>query len=167
MEKITETHEQALTEVDELIQKLYVEKYTAMCRTAFSSLNDYGLAETAVQETFLVALRFREKFAASQNPVGWLYKALSYTVKHIKRDRNAALACTLPLDTLGEKEAVHYDYYSVIDDQVKESEDVKLLAEMYLSGYTLKEIAESRGISIGACKMRIKRAKERLRKKLQ
>ena len=82
--KITETYEQALTEVDELIQQLDVEKYTAMCRTAFSSLNDYGLAETAVQETFLVALRFREKFAASKNPVGWLYKALSYIEMFIR-----------------------------------------------------------------------------------
>ncbi len=57
--------------------------------------------------------------------------------------------------------------YNMLDPELKDSEELKLLVEFYYQGYTIKELADQRGISIGACKMRIKRAKEHLRKKLE
>ena len=63
--------EQTIPQEDELIRKLFIEEYQSMCRTAYYTLGDYGLAETAVQETFLVALRFRNKlwnYAPHRNP---------------------------------------------------------------------------------------------------
>ena len=155
------------TQEDDLIHRLFVEEYASMCRTAYYALGDKGLAETAVQETFLVAIRFREKLEASVKPVAWLYKTLSYTIKHIRRDRNLLVLYTVPLDSLPEQETSHYDDCSILDPELKDSEDLKLLVEFYYQGYTIKELADQRGISIGACKMRIKRAKEHLRKKLE
>ena len=160
-------YDQPHTQKDDLIHRLFVEQYAAMCRTAFYALGDNGLAETAVQETFLVAIRFRNKLEASEKPVAWLYKALSYTIKHVKRDRNYLLMHTVPLDSLPEHEASQCDKYSLLDPQIADSEDCMLLMEFYCQGYTVKELAERRGISIGACKMRIKRAKEHIRKKLE
>ncbi len=46
---------------EDLIHRLFVEEYAAMRTCAYCALGDWGLAETAVQETFVVALRFREK----------------------------------------------------------------------------------------------------------
>ena len=155
------------TQEDDLIHRLFVEEYASMCRTAYYALGDKGLAETAVQETFLVAIRFRDKLEACEKPAAWLYKALSYTIKHIRRDRNYLLLHTVPLDALPEQEAAHYDKYSIFDSKLADNEDMKLLIEFYCHGYTIKELAERRGISIGACKMRIKRAKEHIRKQLE
>lgn len=152
---------------DDLIHKLFVEEYQSMCRTAYFALGDYGMAETAVQETFLVALRFREKLAASEKPVGWLYNALKFAIKHIRRDRSSFLTHTLPLDSVPEQDLITIDYYSVISKDIKESEDMKLLEAFYIQGYSIREVADRLGISVGACKMRIKRAKEHLRKKLE
>lgn len=152
---------------DDLIHRLFVEEYASMCRTAYYALGDKGLAETAVQETFLVAIRFRDKLEACEKPAAWLYKALSYTIKHIRRDRNYLLLHTVPLDDHNEQEATHFDEYSILDDELKSSEDMKLLIDVYYMGYSIREIAERMGISVGACKMRIKRAKEKIRKKMK
>lgn len=162
-----EKTDQANQTVKDLIHRLYVKEYVTMFRTAFQVLGDSGLAETAVQETFVVALRFPEKLAACEKPEGWLYKALRYTIKHIQRDRNLLLIHTVPLDDLNEQEAAHFDEYSFLDDELKNSEEMKLLINCYFMGYSIGEIAERMGISVGACKMRIKRAKEKIRKKLK
>lgn len=42
--------------------------------------------------------------------------------------------------------------------------DMQLLERYFCCGMSLKELAEEKKISVGAIKMRIKRAKERLRK---
>ena len=44
---------------------------------------------------------------------------------------------------------------------------MKLIVNVYLNGYSMQEMADRLGISLGACKMRIKRAKERLKEKLK
>lgn len=159
--------EQTTPQEDELIRKLFIEEYQSMCRTAYYTLGDYGLAETAVQETFLVALRFRNKLYSSEKPVGWLYNALKFAIKHVRRDRTSFLTHTLPLDSVPDHDLIANDYYSAMSKDVKESEDMKLLEEFYIQGYSIREIADRLGISVGACKMRIMRAKEHLRKKLE
>ena len=156
-----------LEQEDELIRKLFIEEYESLCRTAYFILGDYSLAETAVQETFLVALRFPEKLHQSEKPVGWIYKTLQYTIKHIQRDRQRVLKWTVSIDTLPEHTIAREDKYSELDDEILKSEDMQLLIEFYQEGYMLKELAEKRGITLGACKMRVKRARERLRKKLE
>lgn len=152
---------------DELIHRLFAEEYESMCRTAYFALGDYGLAETAVQETFVVALRFRAKLAASKKPVGWLYYTLRFSIKHIRRDRAKLLMHNIPLDSVPEQEAESYDSYSILDDEIKDGADMKLLIKVYYQGYSIREVAEKEGISVGACKMRIRRAKDRLRRKLE
>ena len=43
--------------------------------------------------------------------------------------------------------------------------DAKLLIDFYIKQRSLKELAEEQGITVGACKMRLKRAKKRAREK--
>ena len=152
---------------DELIHRLFVEEYAAMRAAALAALGDSGLAESAVQETFVAALRFREKLAASENPVGWLYRALRYTIQHIRRERQLLLLRTVPLDTLSESESAQCDHYDLLEEEIRSSEEMKLLEAFYLQGYSIRELALREGISEGAIKMRLKRAREKLRKKLQ
>ena len=164
---LAEKTNQTVNTENELIHRLFVENYSSMCRTAYFALGDYGLAETAVQETFVIALRFLEKLSSCENPIGWLYKAMNYTIKHIQRDRNQLLIHTVPLDELSEQEATHIDEYSLLDDKLKASDEMKLLIEFYYMGYSIREIAERMGISVGACKMRLKRAREKIRNNME
>lgn len=152
---------------EDLIHRLFVEEYAAMRTCAYCALGDWGLAETAVQETFVVALRFREKLTACEKPAGWLYKALRYTIKHIERDRNLLLMRTVPLDELHRQEPARQDEHSLLDEELKADGDLQLLAKVYCGGYSIREVAQELGISVGACKMRLRRAKDRLRKKLE
>ena len=152
---------------NELVQRLFVEEYSSMCRFANAILGDQGLAETAAQEAFVAALRFHEKLAASENPTGWLYNTLRNVIKHLQRERSKLLIHTVPLDEINEQEAARVDEYSLLDDKLKASKDMKLLVDFYYMGYSIQELADRYEISVGACKMRIKRAKQRIRKELE
>lgn len=55
---------------------------------------------------------------------------------------------------------------NVLYGNVADTEEFKLLAEMAIEGKSHLEMAESRGISVSACKKRVQRAKEILRKKI-
>ena len=46
-------------------------------------------------------------------------------------------------------------------------EELRLLIRFYLEGWSQKELAGELGISLNACKKRIQRAKERLRRALE
>lgn len=115
----------------------------------------------------MAALRFREKLKASEKPAGWLYRALQYSIKHIQRERRALLLHTLPLDTVPEEDTARCDDYDLTEDGLNAGEDMRLLRAFYVQGYSIRELAEREGISVGACKMRMKRARERLREKLK
>ena len=138
-----------------------------MCAAALSFVGDVNMAEVAVQETFLVALRYPEKIFRSENPVGWLYKALFNVSKHIIRDRKKLQARTVSFGDSLEDALSQNDDYSFVDNKIAESEEMKLIVNVYLNGYSMQEMADRLGISLGACKMRIKRAKERLKEKLK
>lgn len=149
---------------DELIHRLFVEEYASLLRAAYYSLGDHGLAEAAVQECFLAAIRYRDKLAACEKPAGWLYRALRFAIKHLQRDRNELLAHTVPLDSVPEEKLARWDSRPVAEEFLTDDKDLQLLKDFYLNGYSIRELAERDGIGVSACKMRIKRAKERLKK---
>ena len=152
---------------EDLIHRLFVAEYASMRAAATAALGDRNLAEVAVQETFVLALRFREKLSVSENPVGWLYRALRNTIRHMERERQAVLLHTLPLDELNEPELARQDRYDLLEDELRQSDELKLLEAFYVQGYSIRELAQREGISTGACKMRLKRAREKRRKKLK
>ena len=54
----------------------------------------------------------------------------------------------------------------ILYENVAGSDEFQLLKEMAVDGRSHLEMAEKRGISVSACKKRVQRAKEYLRKKL-
>ena len=151
----------------ELIKELYLTEYRTMFFYAYNILDDKGLAETAVQEAFLVALQKSEQLAQSDNPAGWVYNALKFVIMRISRDRQHLLMrnvslCSPDVQSLSTNDI--YDFRSINTDSVS---DMDLLVEHYLHGFPIKEIAAKRGITIGGCKMRLKRARDALEKNLK
>lgn len=154
----------------ERIGQLYVEMYEKFKIYARSSLENESLAEEAVQETFHIACQKPEALCDSPNPHGWLFITLKNTIRNIKSNRATAkrVVETYLLDQAKEL-AIHEDSISlkIQYEDVADTEEFKLLCEMAIQGRSHAEMAHDRGISIDACKKRVQRAKEYLKKKLQ
>ena len=151
------------------IEELYHGMFEKMKVYACCSLDNEALAEEAVQETFRIACQKPEQFCKSVNPRGWLIQTLKYTICNIQSSRATAKRIvekylmtqiedfSFSVDSLD----LHILYENVVD-----TEEFKLLAEMAIEGRSHLEMANSRGISVSACKKRVQRAKETLRRKI-
>lgn len=153
--------------VDELIDEIFLLDYKNMELFAYSKLRDHQLAETAVQEAFLLALDKPDKFINSEDPVGWLYEAVRYISLHIFRERQYLLLRTATISDVPETDMEQTDAYSLLPREIRESPEMKLLWEFYVAGYSAKELADKYKIELGACKMRIFRARRKLAKELK
>lgn len=155
------------TEKEELLllESYYRDEAPDMIAFASRVLNNESMAEVAVQETFLIALRGMDKLKTSPNPVGWLYVTLKNVIRHMKRDQQKQLWRVISIDDVPDIPAVDKDLDLWMLMESCDSDDAKLLIEFYVKQRSLKELAEEYGITVGACKMRIKRAKKRAREK--
>ena len=152
-----------------MIENLYLEMFEKMKIYARCSLENEALAEEAVQETFRIACQKPEQLCQSVNPQGWLVQTLKYTISNIQRSRATAQRIvekylTTQFGDLGFSED-SLDL-RVLYENVADTEEFKILVEMAVEGRSHLEMAESRGISVDACKKRVQRAKEALRRKI-
>jgi RNA polymerase sigma-70 factor (ECF subfamily) len=145
----------------EILEKYYRAEYTGMLHFALHLLGDENLAELAVQDTFVTAARKMRELTDSPKPVGWLYNTLKNTVLHIRRERQQMLALHVSLDDTAELTTEMKEADSGLD--LTKNEDLRLLKRMYIDGYSLRDLAKEQNITVAAMKMRLKRAKERLK----
>jgi RNA polymerase sigma factor (sigma-70 family) len=115
-------------------------------------------SEEIVQETFLMAYAKIQILYIHDNAVGWLYITVKNLVKAYFR-KNVEILHNLPL--------VEYDIAENdrnIEDLILFSsitdEQADMLKKYYSDGMTVKDLAQEYGISISACKMRLKRIRE-------
>ena len=148
-----------------VIEQLFRSEYEGMADFAAYLLGSESLAEVAVQETFVCAMEHIDKLLASPNRVGWLYNALKLTIRHIKREQYLLLKRTMQLEDVPEQHLSTADRYSLALHGEEADPELQLLIRFYLYGYTLKELAEEMGLTVGAVKMRISRAKAHVKRK--
>lgn len=158
------------SEQNRKIEELYLEMFEKMMAYARSSLENEAIAEEAVQEAFRVACQKPEQLCQSVNPQGWLVQTLKYTICNIKSNQATAKRIVEKYLTARYKDfSVSEDSIDlhVLYENVADTEAFKLLVEMSIDGRSHLEMAESRGISVDACKKRVQRAKETLQKKIK
>lgn len=150
------------------IEVLYVKQYDMLLTYAMSILKNDALAEEAVQETFRIACQKADVLHKSENKEGWLLNSLKNVISNIERmqfrasrrmEEYAALLARFPERDNG----IDLD---VLYNNIATSEEYILIKELVFEQKGIRELAESRGISIAACKKRIQRAKQMLRKQL-
>ena len=152
------------------IEKLYCEMFEKMMAYACSSLDNEAMAEEAVQETFRIACQKPDQLCESVNPQGWLVQTLKYTIRNMKSNRATAerivekYLLTQIKDFSFSEDRLDL---RVLYENVADTEEFKLLAEMTIEGRSHLEMANSRGISVSACKKRMQRAKEILQGKIE
>jgi len=152
------------------ITELYVEMYDKLMMVARKNEESETLAEEAVQETFIIACQKPEEWMEHPNPRGWLVITLRKVILNSKRKRaNAKRLIEQYLMAQYREAAVSEDRLdlSILYGKTADMEEFKLILEMAVNGRSHKEMAESRGISVNACKKRVQRAKEILQRKLE
>lgn len=158
--------------IDLAFEALFRAEYVGLLRYAGAIFRqrsgdvNISKAEEAVQEMFSLAWRKRDVLFSSEKPVGWLYRALYYTILGILQDERRR-AKTLEL-LQGEYKEGAYDPESpdISLMGIVPSEDFELLKKLYIEGYTYQELAEEADIKKSALAMQVSRIKDKLRAEL-
>lgn len=156
-------------EQNKQIEQLYLEMFGLLEAYARSSLENESLAEEAVQETFRIACMKPDDLLACTSPKGWLVNTLKNVIRNTKRSIVSANKLLITYAALhGNNTAFSEDSVSleINYENVAHLEEFKLLKEMAVDGKSHLEMAQARGISVDACKKRVQRAKELLRRKI-
>lgn len=150
------------------IEALYVKQYDMLLTYAICILKNDTLAEEAVQETFRIACQKADSLFKSESKEGWLIITLKNVILNIKKMQwRADRKITEFSKTLeGFDDGPSDVDLDVLYKDLASTEEYILIKEQVLEQKSIRELAESRGISIAACKKRIQRAKQVLRKRL-
>ena len=157
-------------EQSKLIESLFLEMHGLLKSYALGILRDESLAEEAVQETFQVACIRPEALFESPNPKGWLVNTLKLTLRNMIRSRESSQRLlskylSMQMDTMAfSEDKVSFE---VMYQNISDTEEFKLIKEMAIDGKSHLEMAQARGITVTACKKRVQRAKEILKRKLK
>lgn len=156
-------------EFDTIFESLYRDYFPAVEIHAYQFLKNREEAHSAAQRTFQTAWEKWDDFHASPNQIGWLKN----TAKNISLNKARALQrqtkMFVALDLLPEEQMPHTTnppagdpleaFRGLIPD-----EEFRLFTRIVLDGYTCEEIANELGIRTDACRKRMQRTREKLRK---
>lgn len=148
-------------------EALYLELYHKLLGYAARGLEgNLDLAEEAVQDTFRIFWVKYDQATVSPNVRGWIVNTLKGEILNIRRTRARMSNLEVQLSTTPQVEAVARDEHGldVEYSDLQHDPDYRLLCEFALEQQTVKELAQSRGITIAACKKRLERARKRLKK---
>lgn len=153
----------------DFIEKIYCKEANLLFQYAKITLGNVSIAEEAVQETFIVVCIKHKKMIASPNPEGWVMNTHKYVCKNIQRTRNYYLKKILLLDEMEHLTSyteATFDEISDLENYVSPN-DFMILKKIILDGYSYKDLAQELDITIGACRKRFHRAKQRFQRNFQ
>ena len=161
-------------EAEKRFQEIFYLQYENMLRYAKTIFRSKGApdagdgrSEDAVQEAFAFAWKHHREMFDSPEPLGWLYKVLSYKVlehlraenmwlKKIRRCEKSALEPSDPFKHVDE------DIQDIVSDV-----DYVLLKKLYLDGYSYAELCSEYGLTKAALGSRIHRIKQKIQKRIK
>ena len=149
----------------EQIERLYFELFAQMTAYAGSVLKNRALAEEAVQETFRIACMKPESLCASPNRKGWLLLTLKNVLHNTVRSVASANRLTEKIKTVTEPVSSDTADLRLLYGPLADREEFKLLQSVS-EGKTILELSRELGISMEACKKRVQRAREYLKKRI-
>jgi len=156
----------------------------ALYRTALRMTKNTNDAEDLVQEAFVKAYRFWDKYERGSNARAWLFKIMTNVFINDYRSKSRSpmavnvdelddnflygqLAATAPGDN-PEKQL----FAKIFDDDVKQAienlpEDFRIVVVLsFIEGFSYQEIAEIADLQLGTVKSRLHRGRKLLQKEL-
>ncbi len=169
-DKVSEDCVPAAREREALLQRMMAQYGDALLRMAYLYLRDAALAEDAVQETFVKAYTHLNQFRGESTEKSWLMRIAINTCKDFQRtawlrfvDRRT------PLDALPEPSA---DFHTPDDTVLRAvmrlpERDKQVILLRYYQDMKIGEISDALGIPEPTVVSRLKRARDKLHRKLE
>lgn len=152
-----------------IIGELYLEMFNPLVSYACSCLENPSQAEELVQEAFRIACLKPGELCCSPNPKGWLINTLKNIIRNFRRSQANGNKLLISYMAAQSKDAAFSEdklSLEVTYENVADLEEFQLLKEMVVDGRSHLEMAQARGISVAACKKRVQRAKEVLKRRI-
>lgn len=155
---------------EQKLTKLVEQYQTGLRRMCYAILRDEELAKDAVQETFLKVYRTMDTFRGECSEKTWLMRIAVNTCRDVRRSawfRHMEKRITpeeLP-EPMQQTEDEHIELTLAIMRLPKHLREVTLL--YYYQGMTMREIAETLGVSPSTVSKRLAHAQEKLRTLLE
>ena len=147
-----------------------------LMRFAYSLTVDKDDAKDLVQETYLKALKYCDKFAHESNFKAWIYTIMKNTFINNYRHsihQNTYFDQSEESFYINQTKAFSFDdpesEYSVLEitqNIEKLKDEFRIPFKMYVNGYKYREIAVSLNLNIGTIKSRIHYSRQYLRDKV-
>lgn len=146
----------------DFLETLFTEKYQPLYSYAYRSLNNPHSAEDVVMLTFSVAVKNVNKLMKSPNPDGWLMETLKHKIKHemlsiFRRPVTVSFDDVQELITLDTPEP------ALVTGCLSGDEE-RLVEDFYGERKSVAEISQELHISESACKKRLQRVREKIKK---
>ena len=149
-----------------------INQRTPLKNFAYSLTLNSEEAQDLVQETYLKALKYRDKFADASNLKAWLYTIMKNTFINTYRrsvktrqiiTQTEDLSLVKPLNGSNSPSAESQINLKHINNVVESlDEEYKIPFMRYFDGYKYKEIADELDLPIGTIKSRIFLARKKL-----
>ncbi|NLT74052.1 MAG: RNA polymerase sigma factor [Chloroflexi bacterium] len=152
-----------------LMEVLYSEHHRAILNYLYRMVGDAARAEDLAQEVFLRAFRALPKLPDAANYRAWLYRIATNAAYDALRRQRLLQWLSLRETDVDDSSSVRPE--QVIQHELVQEALMKLpttyrspLVLFSVQGHTVREIAQMLGISEGAVKTRLSRARELFRK---
>ncbi len=143
------------------LKQIYFQEVPNMLKYATIVLGTPFLAEEAVQRAFQIALRKIDDCIRSPNPVGWIKKTMKYEIAAIIREEQKWKhhMTDFEIDSILVQDdiPIETEFWGV------DQEALSLQNRIYIDGIPYQLLADEMGISLSALKMRVHRAKNKIR----
>jgi RNA polymerase sigma-70 factor, ECF subfamily len=149
-----------------------VNQRTSLKNFAYSLTMNSDEAQDLVQETYLKAIRYREKFADATNLKAWLYTIMKNTFINSYRRTIKTRQIIQQTDDLSLVKPINGANSPSAESQINEKQIVKAIDALeddykipftrYYDGFKYKEIADELDLPIGTVKSRIFLARKKL-----
>ena len=152
------------------IERLYLQLYPLLFEYARSSLSSDSLAEEVGQDAFRIDCQKPEAVARSPNPEGWMVNTLQNVLHNTIRSQNISRRILLDYFASNISDiSVSNDKIGleILYEDVADLEEFKMVKAMAFDGKSYLEMSKDLGISMAACRKRMQRARETLRKKIK
>lgn len=149
-------------------RKLEIYSYTLTC--------DWGLAEDAVQEAFVILYKKQEKLGENDNVYGWMKKIVrDKSIDIIRKNKKYSSMDSELLNLVEKSFDTHENHleseklrtmHSVLDDCMSHlnSEDLQIIRKFYLKRISCENIADQISSTVNAVRLRLSRLRAKLRK---
>ena len=151
--------------VEQRFEDLYREGVEKVRIYVRKKITDRELAEDIVQEVFCVAWKKRWEFTDSGNPMGWLIRAARFKI--LEQYHNTDGCGRFLPEEYDEEFGVTEPGYEIAEwmeilEGLLDQYSFRIFQDYFLLGYTMKEIAEQKGVKENNLRVQLCRMRKRL-----